>query len=190
MWPNATIYGFEADPCNYNYSVELTKNISNIKVYNTAIFNEDKTINFYRYANIEEISNESLAHGQNYQDTGVGSVLLPGDLMKNLFNYNRVYETIKVKCTKIKTFCLENNIPSIDMLFMDIQGGEYNAFLGMEDLLQTLNATVFEFSTNRLLYDGETDVNEISKLLNNNGLYEIERMWQINNLTGDIAFAR
>jgi hypothetical protein len=73
---------------------------------------------------------------------------------------------------------------------MDIQGGEYNAFLGMEDLLQTLNATVFEFSTNRLLYDGETDVNEISKLLNNNGLYEIERMWQINNLTGDIAFAR
>jgi FkbM family methyltransferase len=67
------------------------------------------------------------------------SSLLPSDLEHLPASYqslNRTRETIRVKTTTIDAFCRENNIPCIDILKMDIQGGELAALRGAAEMLR------------------------------------------------------
>lgn len=73
---------------------------------------------------------------------------------------------------------------------MDIQGAEYHAFLGCKDLIHTVKATIFEWSTKHIMYDGEQSLENIASLLNRYQLYETNRKYQLQEISGDSLFMR
>jgi FkbM family methyltransferase len=189
-WPEANVYAFEADPANYNIVKDKFKNHSNVKVYNQAVSAIDGEVTFYRYFPTETVKDEDTMVGKNLQNTGQGSILKPGTGMINIFKVNNIHEEIKIPSISLSSFCEQNDIPSIDAIFMDIQGAEYHAFLGCKDLMQTVKATIFEWSTKYIMYDGEQSLENITALLNKYKLYETNRQYQFKGISGDSLFMR
>lgn len=189
-WPDAQIYAFEADPFNYKIIKDKFEANQNVHVYHQAVSAMNGEISFYRYFPTENVKDEDTMVGKNLQNTGQGSILKPGVGMKGIFKVNNVHEEIKVQTTSLSSFCEKHNIPSIDAIFMDIQGAEYHAFLGCESLINTVKATIFEWSTKYIMYDGEQSLESITELLNIHGLYETEREYQFQGISGDSLFMR
>jgi hypothetical protein len=128
--------------------------------------------------------------GQNLQNTGQGSLLKPGKGMKEIFRTKNIVQQLQVDGTTLYDFCLSHNVPSIDAIFMDVQGCEYNVLVGCRDLLKTVKATIFEWSTDYIMYDGETDFNIIKPYLEGHGFEEIDREYQFKGISGDSLFLR
>jgi FkbM family methyltransferase len=190
LWPEAYVYAFEADPNNFEICFNKFKNNPKVQVLHLAVTSSSGKMTFNRYYDVESIPDEQTFLGQNFQNTGQGSLKKPGDGMKNIFHVNEVYEEFIVDTISLYDFCIAHNIPNIDAIFMDVQGSEFDVFCGCKDFLNTIKATVFEWSTNRIMYDGETDFNIIKAVLENAGLHEIEREYQFHGISGDSLFVR
>lgn len=189
-WPDANIYAFEADPANFEICFNKFKDNPKIQVLNFAVTNTSGKMTFNRYYDVASIPDEETFTGSNFQNTGQGSLKKPGDGMKNIFRVNEVYEEFMVDTVSLHDFCKNNNIPNIDAIFMDVQGSEFDVFSGCKDFLNTLKITAFEWSTNRIMYEGETDFNIIKELLETFGLKEIEREYQFYGISGDSLFLK
>jgi FkbM family methyltransferase len=189
-WPNAKIYAFEADAFNCQIIKDKFEDNPNVSVYHKAISAVDGEISFYKYFPTESIKDEETMIGKNLQNTGQGSILKPGVGMKSIFKVNDIHEEVKVKTTSLYSFCKKYNIPSIDAIFMDIQGAEYHAFLGCKNLITTVKATVFEWSTKYIMYDGEQSLEKIAEFLNEYGLHEQAREYQFEGISGDSLFTK
>lgn len=189
-WPEAIIHAFEADPYNYKICEEKFKDFKNVYVHNIAVTDHTGTATFNRYYDVESIPDSETMNGQNFQFTGQGSILKPGNGMKNIFKVNNTFETFQVNTISLFDFCSINNICSIDAIFMDVQGAEFNVFEGCKNLLNSLKATIFEWSTNYIMYEDETDFNFIKFYLENYGMKEVIRKYQFENISGDSLFLR
>ncbi|NBP03239.1 MAG: FkbM family methyltransferase [Proteobacteria bacterium] len=189
-WPEANIYAFEADPFNYSIVKNKFENNNKVKVYNLAVTEKTQKLQFNRYYPVDTIPDEKTFEGQNCQNSGQGSIFKPGKGMKEIFKVNNVYETIEVDSVSLFDFCNTNSIQSIDALFMDVQGAEYNVLLGCKDLINSVRATVFEWSKNYIMYEGETSFDDIARFLNKNGLSEAGREYQFFDISGDSLFMR
>jgi FkbM family methyltransferase len=117
-FPNSDVYSIEADKINYERHYRAA-NKGGVKTFNVAFSNENGTATFYpsifetkknidwRYAGsiikplLKENSNEALNHTVSYDMNG--------------------YE---VRTVRIDTFCIENNIPKIDYIHIDVEGAE------------------------------------------------------------------
>lgn len=118
IFPNSDVYSIEADKINYERHYRVA-NKNGVKTFNVAFSDENGTATFYpsifetkknidwRYAGsivkplLKENSNEALNHTVSYDMNG--------------------YE---VRTVKIDTFCIENNIPKIDYIHIDVEGAE------------------------------------------------------------------
>jgi len=118
IFPNSDVYSIEADKINYERHYRAA-NKNGVKTFNVAFSDENGTATFYpsifetkknidwRYAGsivkplLKENSNEALNHTVSYDMNG--------------------YE---VRTVKIDTFCIENNIPKIDYIHIDVEGAE------------------------------------------------------------------
>ena len=190
LWPEAHIYAFEADPFNYNICKQRCEQYKNVFVFNMAVTDENGTITFNRFCDIEKIPDSATFEGSNMQFTGCGSIKKPGDGLKNIYNIKEVTQEIMVDAITLEHFCDLHSISSIDAMFMDVQGAEMNVLNGCKDLIHTTKAVTLEWSTNRVLYDGETDFIVIKSFLENAGFKEESREYQIYGLNGDSLFVR
>ena len=190
LWPESHVYAFEADPCNYQIAFDKFKDNPRVTVVYAAVTDKDGPVTFNRYYDIKDITDEQTFEGQNFVKTGIGSILKPGDGLKNIFHLDAPYETINVEGISLESYCRKNNIESIDGIFMDIQGNEYWAFVGCGKLLDTVKATVFEWSRQHIIYEGEKSLEEITDLLGQYGLVEVSRKYQFPNISGDSLFLK
>lgn len=190
FWPEANIYAFEADPFNYDICKKRCEQYNNVKVFNIAVANTNGTISFNRFCDIEQIPDDATFEGSNMQFTGCGSIKKPGDGLKNIYNIKEVKEEITVNVTTLEYFCRAFKVESIDAIFMDVQGAEMDVILGCKKLIDTTKAIILEWSTNNVLYDGETDFNVIKSFLENSGFTEKSREYQLHGLNGDSLFVR
>ena len=79
---------------------------------------------------------------------------------------------IEVPCIKLDDFCDENNITDIDILKMDIQGGEFSALRGAANLLKEKKIKLIYLETYyREQYVDQPLFHDISKLLHGYGYY-------------------
>jgi FkbM family methyltransferase len=189
-WPEANVYAFEADPFNFEICKERCKDFDNVHVYNLAIYDQNKEMTFNRFCDIESIPDEETFEGSNFQFTGCGSLHKPGTALKEIYRIREVSEEITVQSITIESFCKDNNIESVDAIFMDVQGAEMNVLKGCEDFINTLKCTILEWSTNKTLYENETDFVYIKSFLESKQLKEVERVYQIQGLNGDSLFLR
>lgn len=191
LWPNANVYAFEADPFNYEICKKKCNQYENVHVFNLAIYDTNGSMSFNRFCDIENIPDEKTFDGSNFQFTGCGSLKNPGFGLKNIYNIQNVTQKIEVQAVTLYDFCIQNNIESLDAIFMDVQGAEMNVINGCKDLVKDIKGLILEWSTNYLLYEDETDFNLIKMYLESIvGLKEIKREYQLQNINGDSLFVK
>lgn len=120
-FPTADIYCFEPFPESI---AELQRQFSDdprIHIVQKAVAHKKDTATFY--VNERDVTNSLLprpAHGRRYYPKSAGPK-----------------KTINVEAIDLDDFLRSNDISTIDILKMDIQGGELNALYGAEHILRT-----------------------------------------------------
>lgn len=127
QFPDAMVYSFE---CNPNTLVECRKATSqyrNIVLTEKAITKTDGNISFFAIDKDKTIT--------TWHDGNQGaSSLLQASGKYEVEQY--VQNEINVDGISLKTFLANNEIPRIDLLWMDIQGAELMALQGLKDRIQ------------------------------------------------------
>jgi len=118
LFPGAAIYAFEPFPSTYEAMVQKTKHIDKLHPNLCALSDHAGKSVFYVNKNVDT---NSLLPSQNMGLSSDAQVQQQG--------------IIDVKLVTIDSFCLENNIGEIDILKLDIQGGELDALKGAARLL-------------------------------------------------------
>lgn len=122
FFPNANIYSIEPSPSCYRNILPLKK--YGLNIFNYAISDENtiKTLyetydpNYLNYAPCSSLNKECCSVEINDAE--------------NL----EIKEPINVETKKLKTFCEEQNINSIDLLHIDVEGHMCEVINGMDDL--------------------------------------------------------
>lgn len=93
-----------------------------------------------------------------------------------IFNRGDKYGTDIVKgvpCKTIKTICTDNNITSLDMVKIDVEGATYEILEGMGDMLKTIKIMHIE-TENYPFFKGQKLHDEVVKLLIDNGFTMVD----------------
>jgi len=118
MFPGVNIYAFEPFAETFAILNQRFADNTNITCYDMAVAADNNFREFYVNRNVDT---NSL-----YKPNSIG--ISSDKQVENL-------SVIQVKCTSLDEFCEKNNIDSIDILKMDIQGGELDALKGAHKLL-------------------------------------------------------
>ena len=120
MFPNAIIHAFEPFPASFNTLNSLYNNNPRVQLNELGI--SDKIEKAKMFVN-NNVDTNSL-----YESRKLG---LSSD--KSVKNISK----IEIKTTSIEDYCLIKGIGEIDILKLDIQGGELNALIGSSNLLNS-----------------------------------------------------
>ncbi len=143
--PKGMVYAFEADPENFSLLEKNTRRLSNVKIFPLAITDSVGTIDFYHYPD----------------KAGCHSTLpnVPLDYKK---------EKITVACSNLDSVLANLGIERVDLVKMDIEGGEGAALRGMEKTLtkNTPLMLVIEFAPAWIRATGVTPLSFLQNLTN------------------------
>ena len=120
IYPDAKIVGFEPDKITFDVLSANIKNnrIKGVTLVNSAIGRRNGVIDFYRPIGLGG-------------DLGMSTIL-------STINYN--YEKVKVRTVRLSSYIKEN----IDLLKMDIEGGEEEAIIEIQKKINQINCLVIE----------------------------------------------
>lgn len=129
-YQNANVYAIEGLEFNYE---KYLKNLNNINCFNIIINEYDGFVNYYK----KEIN-------------GIHGIFDRGSIYKGEILKNK-------QCRKIKTFALENNITSLDVLKIDVEGATLEVLKSAEEMVDTIKimhieTESFEFFKNQKLH--------------------------------------
>ncbi len=119
VFPDAAIYAFEPFPEVFKSLTEKVGQLRNVKVYDKAVTDSSGKRTFFVNENADT---NSLYKSQ---ETGLSS----DKQAENKYS-------IEVDAVSLNDFCREEKIQKIDILKMDIQGGELGALKGATNLLE------------------------------------------------------
>ncbi len=135
-FPNAKVYAFECNPDCINGWKNNVKS-RDIFLVEKAVSDVDGTVNFYPINKEKTIT--------PHEDGNIGA--------SSLFKANPEYpyekysqDCIKVQSTTIETWARANDIRQIDLIWIDLQGAELKAFIGMKDILKSVKMIHTEVS--------------------------------------------
>ena len=139
IYPNSHIYCFEPDPDSYDV---LRKNFpDHPNTYNLAISDQVGEVSFYR----NPISHTNSLHKVNLKSND--SIKIREARATNMSDFSDVVnQKIIVPCTTLNTFVNENDVDSIDLLKIDVQGAEKEVLSGAKDILHMVEAVIVEVS--------------------------------------------
>ena len=138
LYPNSRIFAFEPDKANFARLNESFVRVPQVHTFNVAVGRND---------------GRGLLHKNNYDAT---HSLLPfdADQINRWADANDFHETeiVAVDQIALDTFCSRNDIVNIDILKLDVQGGEMMALEGAEEKLsqQAIKAVFCEVEFCRL----------------------------------------
>jgi|GEM_PF-1525733 len=158
------VFVFEPTPESYHeLKTELDElNVSNVGLYNKAVYSEDTTLTFYQFPK----------QYSSWNGIGLPKMPDPQDDQK-IVNHEK---TIEIEAVAVDTFCGELNIPSIDYLKLDVEGAEIFALKGMRRLLTEKAIKYLQFEISKNMLDGlNTKASYVFEYLHKHGYdcYEI-----------------
>lgn len=162
------VYGFEPDEKNYK---NVQKNISlndfaNIHVFNLGVSDKKETLKLYQ---VDE------------HNLGMNRVLQEGEASEDL-------DFTVMQTTTLDDIVKENNIPTIDLIKIDIEGYEMHALRGAKKILEEFKPPLFiEVGYTRLIKNG-TSPNEMFKFLEGFG-YTIYHGETLEKLSSDADYS-
>lgn len=128
LWPLGTIYAFEPVPALYAQLVESTKGLPNVLCYPSAL---STTVG------------SAVLHVSSGASTAASSLLEP-------YEYTRerpmvVFTELVVPTTTLDVWAAENSVPSIDFMWLDMQGYELKV-IEHSRMLSTVQCILVEVS--------------------------------------------
>jgi len=142
MFESPDIYAFEAD----SRSVELFKKYVGNKPINlieTALANVDGMITFYES---ESDTRKHKRHDHEKTWSASSSIKKPENHL-NVFTDISFKESTKVKSTKLDTWMADKDLPMIDIMWVDVNGGEEEFLSGaLNTILEKVNYLYIEFN--------------------------------------------
>lgn len=94
---------------------------------------------------------------------------------RNLEHINLTLDlTEKIQITTLDEYCLTNKIENIDFLKLDVEGNEYNSFLGANRLISEKRIRFIQFEMGGCNIDSKVFWKDIYQLLNRN--YKLYRI--------------
>lgn len=136
------VFCLEPDKLAYKFllqNIELN-NLQNIKPYNLAISRHNGTI-------------KMASHGGNL-----------GDSMTSMVNVDPEKESFQANCMTWESWLDKFQIPTIDFLKMDIEGGEFDLLIDMKDYLKE-HQPIFHLSTHSPYLQEEHRKTKMEKLI-------------------------
>jgi len=151
LFPSAMIYAFEPFIESFKILNERFKENPRVTCHALAISNREGENIFYVNKNVD-----------------TNSLLRPKETGLSSDRQVENKDQIKVQATTLGKFCLTNGISTIDILKMDIQGGELAALQGVENLLKDQRIKLIYTETYFIQqYDQQPLFHDISKFLFN-----------------------
>lgn len=172
LWPQATIYAFEPVPDLFDQLVMNTRDHSNI-ICST-------------YAFGDKIGTQQLFISKGRGD-GSSSLLKPAE---HLIHFPDVTfdRSIEINVTTIDAWAHEKNITHIDLLWLDMQGVEYQVLKASPIILKTVRAIFTEINMVPL-YQNCTLYPILKAFLESQGFVEIHKE-MLHHTFGDALFVR
>lgn len=162
-FPNAKIYAFEPFPTSFISLKKNVKNFPNIKTENFAVSDKVGEASFYC---------------NNFDQTN--SLYESSDLIESFNVILETKEKITVKTTTLDDYFKSNNLKFIDILKLDIQGGELDALKGAEKLLNEKKIKLIYSEIELVeLYKNQPLFLEVSNYLDSKG-YLIYGIYNLN----------
>jgi len=127
IWPEGHIIAFEPDPYSFK---ELERNVSSVGLTNVEIHN--LALNSY---NGTALFNVCLGPNNNEPAYSYASSLLP--LKKGMEVFCRGPQ-ITVPCVTLDQWCAENQVETIDLLRLEVEGAEYNVLKSSPNILKNV----------------------------------------------------
>ena len=164
------MYYFDIGANNgYYYSLKIANKYPQSRVYSfepdcKILHHLKKNVEFNNLNNIEihEIAlSDNVGHAKLSKDMGASGFIVVDD--------NLVVDTINVQCTSLDIFLYDHNIPRIDLIKVDIEGGEFNFLKGAVNSLNKYKPLLILEVTENLLQRSNTSKLEIEFFLKSSG---------------------
>jgi FkbM family methyltransferase len=176
IFPRAQIYGFEPFRDVYNTYAESFSGDRKVHTENLALSNKNGTADFF--LNSTHYTNSLLPNNEEYTEGKIG--------------YEPI-ASVQVPTKTLDSFCADRKIEAIDILKMDVQGGELMVLEGAKSMLAagkiSMIFTEVEFQP---VYKEQPLMKDIESFLNQYGfdLYKIYNVGEENGapLAGDALF--
>ena len=146
-FPHAKIYAFEPVKENYEFTVKNIEKIENIKAYPYAINNYNGKTKFY------EVYNGNV---------GASSLLKTTNHWRSSQWQQKETE---VECIVLADWLKENEINSVDLIWMDVQGAEKIVLDSLKEYLDSVKIIATEVGLEEL-YHGSTSKQQLDEKLN------------------------
>ena len=160
-----SIISFEASPKNYNEFLKKSKNIKNLKIFNIALGNETKLIDFNDHFETQSSTVSEINQNSDYSKKKF-FFLNPFNNKKNKINI------IKIKMDRLENFLKKSNINEIDILKIDTEGYDFNVIKGLGDSIKLVKYIYFEHHFHDMLIK-EYNLSDIHNYLIKNNFYKI-----------------
>jgi FkbM family methyltransferase len=171
-FPEANVYAFEPFPASFSTLQQRFSGNSRISCYQMAVAEDNQPRTFYVNKNVDT---NSLLKPQN---TGLSSD-------KQVENLTQ----IEVQSLTLDDFCASEKIEKVDILKMDIQGGEFSALRGAQNLLKEGKISLVYSEVYFIeQYEKQPLFHDISKLLFQYG-YTLQDIYSPIYGQGNIAWA-
>ena len=171
-WPKATIHSFEPVSDVYRQLVANTKDRLNIHPHNIALGGSVNKVKMF------------ISGGES---DGSSSLLEPKEHL--IDHPNVVFNTTEmVECTTIDQWSKDNNISNIDMMWLDMQGGELNALRKGQHALKYVRVIYSEVSLKEV-YSGGCSYNDLKNWLCSKG-FKVSMEFLPWNDMGNVLFTR
>lgn len=125
-FPEAEVYSIEACDERFKVIQNLDEKFG-IHTFNYAVCEYDGFIDFYAVKDPNVMDHD-------YKYGSSGSLNQRTDLYKKTYSHVNEQESKKVPCTRLDTFCKNNNIEHIDFLHVDVEGAEHRVVQGFGEL--------------------------------------------------------
>jgi FkbM family methyltransferase len=159
LFERSRVYAFEPDPRALE-SFRARVNSPRAKLYDLAISDADGTTEFHTSGGLPspELS-EWRPRGWDLS----GSIRRPKEHLEQ-HPWCTFGEPIPVRTMRLDTWCREEGVTRIDLIWADVQGAEENLINGAREALRRTRYFYTEYS-DRELYEGQIGLREIMNLL-------------------------
>lgn len=179
-----TKYGFEIEPILARYPKTMVDafECSPRWLHHLQIFHDNPRVNVIPKA-VSSVSGNAMFFETNLE--GNGSLLKIGNLHRKWYGSKQT-EQYNVVTTTLDEY-YKNSL--IDLLWIDVQGGEKLVLLGATQVLKTVKAVYIEVTDKPDFYEGSATFKEISEIMEQAGL-RLALLGMDFNLTGNALYVR
>ena len=184
-FPNAYIHCFEPDERNISTFNKIVKD-KRVTLYQTALSNKNGTARFYKsFTNNTSDKVPDKYDFISYDDYQNKCLHNSGASSLKKGYSNCLSEEYYVQTIRFDDWYNRKDIGSIDFVWIDVQGAEYEVIDGMGSTIQNISYIWMEYGENE--YEGALDRKQTINLLKSNGFKLVEILSSFGP-KGDLVF--